>query len=494
MKEWYFFDQYGVNHGDRNAAFTNKQVIDDSLLFGCIEYGGSKHYIFKYTHKQGFIKKTLFTGVNDYISLTEICIDTLNKNLYTFCRSGIRPPLYKYIQAVVFKLDYDLNILDSLVIGYSTIYEPSNMVFKNNKLYLTATNQNYFGVPIKCNLTILNNNLQLLNRKVVGDTTISQGPIKLFFEKDGNIRLFIKGLSGATNSLKPPPIMLLDTNLNVLQNKWYFNRSYPTYPIFGPPSIITKTKSGYIYTSEQNPFAQWPQYHVYYHFKVTENEDTLKTTYFYTKSVPSNQYYPTKYNYNIRHLQSIKNNYLLGLGSEEIFGSTSINQNNYKFLIIDSSLNIINTFDVLKFTTAKLDLITAGKTKIGQTPSGMYYISSQAKDSTQVNYKGVYYLMTIDSTAKISTNPSPTITATEQEWQNINIYPNPTKDIVKFAIPPNTNYNVNVYNNLGQLLMSINDVNVNREINLQGLPIGIYHFTFYETNLKKNITKKLVLE
>ncbi len=489
MKEWYFFDEAGL--GNNLSQYGSYPASKDSVLFGVIA-SGTYHWLYKYTHKQGFIKKVKFNGLDGNINFRDFCLDSVNKFIYSFCRTGPRAPFYKYVQGIVYKLDLNLNLIDSSIISYSTIYEPTQISYKNNKLYLLASNRNYFSEPIKINLTILNTNLQLLNRKVVSDSVNNSCySSKMFFDNNNNLRLYV--WAAANGSVFPKSIRTIDTNLNFISDGCIINRCPPWYTTYYPENII-KTKSGYIYTSEQNPFAQWPQYHVYYHFKVTENEDTLKTTYFYTKSVPSNQYYPTKYNYNIRHLQSIKNNYLLGLGSEEIFGSTSINQNNYKFLIIDSSLNIINTFDVLKFTTAKLDLITAGKTKIGQTPSGMYYISSQAKDSTQVNYKGVYYLMTIDSTAKISTNPSPTITATEQEWQNINIYPNPTKDIVKFAIPPNTNYNVNVYNNLGQLLMSINDVNVNREINLQGLPIGIYHFTFYETNLKKNITKKLVLE
>lgn len=480
-KEWYFFDQYGLSNSSFGLEYNNVPVSHDSLLFGFIA-SGSYHWVYKYTHRQGFIKKVKFVGINNYIEAADMCIDTVHKFIFTFSRSGPRPPYYKYSHGVIFKLDYDLSILDSTIISFSTLYDPVSLAINNNKLYVAGYNNNYFSTPIKVNISVFDLNLQLLNRKVVSDTTQNCYARKILFDNNQNIRLYMQVTNSVTTVF---PLMILDTNLNTLNNFCILNRcGYSS--VF--PSSILKDKNSFTYTFDEqiynpNITPVTEQYHV----RVNENEDTIQSTFFVKSYNPSGM--AAGYSFNrINHLQKIKNNAYLGLGElvEPPYYNISTKS---KFFIIDSTLKIINQFDVLKYTTAIL-----GKIKIGQTGSGMYYVVGQAKDSTQTNYKGVFYLMTIDSTAKV-TPPTTTLTPTpETTWENITIFPNPTNDVVTIALPPNSNYNINVYNTLGQQLISFNDVTSNRQISLANLPTGVYHFTFYETSLKKNITKKVILQ
>ena len=486
-KEWYFFDPSGLSNGLLNKQYNNVPVSHDSLLFGFIA-SGSYHWVYKYTHRQGFIKKTKFVGINNYIEAADMCIDTIHKFIFTFSRSGPRPPYNKFSHGVIFKLDYDLNILDSLIISFSTLYDPVSLAIKNNKLYVAGFNNNYFSTPIKVNITVYDLNLQQLNRKVVSDTTQNCYAKKILFDNDNNIRLYMQVTNSVTTVF---PLMILDTNLNTLNNFCILKRcGYSS--VF--PNNILKDANGFTYSFDDYAYKTNFQPYSYikdYHVRVNETEDTVNSTYFF-KNIDAIDFY----SYRITHLQKTKNNGYIGLGSNYGYSYGADPNNSGKFFIMDSTLKLINQFDVLKFTTAKLETTTPGKIKIGQTGSGMYYVVGEAKDSTQTNYKGVFYLMSIDSTAKI-TPPTATITPTvtpETTWENITIFPNPTNDLVTIALPPNSNYNINVYNTLGQQLISFNDVSNNRQISLANLPTGVYHFTFYETSLKKNITKKVIVE
>ena len=160
--------------------------------------------------------------------------------------------------------------------------------------------------------------------------------------------------------------------------------------------------------------------------------------------------------------------------------------------MLDSTLKIINQFDVFKYTNAQIHL---SDTKIGKTTNGTYYIASTVNDTVNTSTYDAFCLITIDSTAKLPPiTPTTITTPTETIWDNITVYPNPTNDVVNIAVPPNSNYNINVYTTLGQQLISFNDVSSTRQISLANLPTGVYHFVFYETNLKKSITKKVILQ
>lgn len=481
-KEWYFFDQYGVNSGDYNYPYNTSPVSHDSLLFGFISVGSSWHYVYKYTHRQGFIKKTKFVGINGYIEAVDMCIDTTHKFIFTFSRSGPRPPYYKYSHGVIFKLDYDLNILDSLIITYSTLYDPISLALHNNKLYVAGLNNNYFSTPVKTNIAVYDLNLNQLNLKVVSDTTQTCLVKKIIFDNNHNIRLLLKTTANNINF----PLMTLDTNLNILNKFCLLNRCNPPNNYFFPTNIV-KDDNGFTYTFDdyiyKTNFSPQPYYNQIknYHLRVNNNEDTINSTYFF-KSVGVL--------YNISHFQKIKNNGYIGLGYQIDYAAYNINDKPNKFFIIDSTLKLINQFDVLKYTTAQL-----GKIKIGQIASGMYYIVGEAKDSTQTNYKGIFYLMTIDSTAKlIPITPTVITTPPEPTWEAVTVFPNPTNDVVTIALPPNSNYNIHLYNTLGQQLIDFSNVTNNRQISLANLPSGVYHFVFYETLLKKGITKKVVLQ
>ena len=485
-KEWYFFGgQYTASIKNYNSNYVNPVVSHDSLLFGFINNDG--FYAYKATHHQGLVKKTRFNFIY-YVEAIDMCIDSSARNIYILGKTGQRPPLNKFCNGIIYKLDYDLNKLDSVIISYSTMYNPYQITLFNHKLYIAGANANYFSEPGKVNIAIVNLNLTLLNLKVISDSVCSRIPLKMLINNNQNLVIY----TSRTSSLSAYNKITVDTNLNVLLTNCVLNNCN-----YALPFNILKDANGFTYSFDEqiynpNITPVTEQYHV----RVNENEDTIQSTFFVKSYNPSGM--ATGYTYDrINHLQKNKNNGYIGLGCLVSPPNYNLSTKPTKFYIIDSTLKIINQFDVLNFTTAKLETTTPGKIKIGQTESGMYYVVGEAKDSTQTNYKGVFYLMSIDSTAKIVVPPTTTITPTvtpETIWENITIYPNPTNDVVTIALPPNSNYNINIYNTLGQQLIGFNDVSNNRQISLANLPTGVYHFTFYETLLKKGITKKVVVQ
>jgi hypothetical protein len=108
-------------------------------------------------------------------------------------------------------------------------------------------------------------------------------------------------------------------------------------------------------------------------------------------------------------------------------------------------------------------------------------------------YCDIFFLRTIDSTAFLPP-PTPTLLPIPQaSWQDITVYPNPTDGIVNIGLPAGNTYNLNIYNSLGQNLLSLQALDVNRQVSLANLPQGVYHLAFYETSIKKSITKKVIV-
>ena len=478
QKEWYFFNgQNSASIYNYNVKYSNAIFSVDSLLFGYIRVGG--FYVYKATHRQGLIKKTKFNYVN-YLEPLDMCIDTLNKHIYVLGRTGSRPPLNKFSHGIVYKLDYDLNAIDSTLITYGTLYDPFQIALHNNKLYIAGSNSNYFSQPAKINIAILNLNLVQLNLKVVSDSSCSRIPLKMLFKNNKDLVIYTSRTSTVCNYNK----IIVDTNLNILSNSCVLNNCN-----YGVPVNIVKDANGYTYSFDDYVYKTNFQPYTYikdYHIRVNENEDTINSTYFF-KGINSTNYYISRYK--ISNLQKIKNNQYLGLGAEY---TNDAAQTKNKFFVLDSTLKIINQFDVFKYTNAQIHL---SDTKIGKTTNGTYYIASTVNDTVNTSTYDAFCLITIDSTAKLPPITPTTITnPTETIWDNITVYPNPTNDVVNIAVPPNSNYNINVYNTLGQQLISFNDVSSTRQISLANLPTGVYHFVFYETNLKKSITKKVILQ
>ena len=168
IKEWYFFGgQYTASIKNYNSNYVNPVVSHDSLLFGFINNDG--FYAYKATHRQGLVKKTRFNYVY-YVDAIDMCIDTTARNIYILGKTGQRPPLNKFSNGIIYKLDYDLNKLDSVIISYSKMYNPYQVTLFNHKLYVAGANANYFSEPGKVNIAILNLNLTLLNLKVISDS------------------------------------------------------------------------------------------------------------------------------------------------------------------------------------------------------------------------------------------------------------------------------------------------------------------------------------
>ena len=75
----------------------------------------------------------------------------------------------------------------------------------------------------------------------------------------------------------------------------------------------------------------------------------------------------------------------------------------------------------------------------------------------------------------------------------ISIYPNPTKEILNIdLIVPNQNTKINIYNSLGELILSKDIVNQNSIINTNQLQSGLYYLNVLKNN-KTIKTDKLII-
>lgn len=480
VKEWYFFNGYNSFTNNSYLISGTSIVSHDSLIFGYINDSSpnSVFYAYKATHRQGLVKKTKFNYALSTNHAVDMCIDTTHHFLYYFTQSGLRPPLMKYNQGVVYKLDYELNKLDSTVISYGTIFTTAKIMCKNNKVYVLGGANNFFSEPLRLVLGVLDaTNLSVLNIQNVTGNDNSRFPFNMHFDSNNNIRIFLRQAGSHTGPLNYNQF-IVDTNLVKVDSLCTFGLCYfGAAPLVKDDHGFTFQLGGYLY----NNTVPYNTIHSYI-LKTDENGDTIKTSFFY-KALNSNNSFNY---YGIGNIFKLSNNGYLGLGLE-VNGSNFEDQE--RFFILDSNLNIINQFHCLKYTTAKLS-----SKRIGQTSNRTYYLSGEAQDTTHINI-GVFYLMTIDSTAAIitpTTTPVPTVSP-EASWEDITVYPNPTDGIVNIGLPVGNTYNLNIYNGLGQSLLSLQSLDVNRQVSLANLPEGVYHLVFYETNLKKSITKKVIV-
>lgn len=74
---------------------------------------------------------------------------------------------------------------------------------------------------------------------------------------------------------------------------------------------------------------------------------------------------------------------------------------------------------------------------------------------------------------------------------NVNIYPNPAKDIVTVSLPDD-NAHIDIVNVLGQVVKSVNATSANETISLEGMERGMYFFSIKMQD--KTITKKVIVE
>jgi len=483
VKEWYFFNGHNSQTTVYNKISGTSITSHDSLLFGFINEASDNgvFYAYKATHRQGLIKKTKFSHSLSVNYAVDICIDTMQKFIYYYAQTSLRPPLMKYTQGIVYKLDYNLNALDSSVISFGTIFNPAKILCKNNKLYVFGAYHNFFGEPMRAVINILDaNNLNLLNAQEVTGNDNSRYCYNAFFDNNSNLRIFLRQADSHTGPLNYSQI-IIDSNLVKVDSLCTFG-----YCNFGGTNMVrddhgfTFQLGGYLYNSA----VPYNTIHSYI-LKTDENGDTIKTS-FFNKGLNSNNSFNY---YGIACLSKLPGNGYLGLG-REVNGLYP--ETHDRFFILDSNLNIINQVHCLKHSTAKIQLPETIRT--GKTTNNTYYLSFTAKDTTQVNIN-VFYLMTIDSTAAIITPtaaPSPTISP-EASWEDITVYPNPTDGMVNIGLPIGNTYNLNIYNSLGQSLLNLQSLDVNRQVSLANLPEGVYHLVFYETNLKKSTTKKVVV-
>ena len=77
------------------------------------------------------------------------------------------------------------------------------------------------------------------------------------------------------------------------------------------------------------------------------------------------------------------------------------------------------------------------------------------------------------------------------ETDNINIYPNPAKEIVNITLPED-NAQIDIVNVLGQTVKSVNTTSANETISLEGMEKGMYFFCIKMHD--KTITKKVIVE
>lgn len=77
------------------------------------------------------------------------------------------------------------------------------------------------------------------------------------------------------------------------------------------------------------------------------------------------------------------------------------------------------------------------------------------------------------------------------EADNINIYPNPAKDIVTVSLPED-NARIDIVNVLGQIVKTVETASTSETISLEGMERGMYFFSIKMQD--KTITKKVIVE
>lgn len=73
---------------------------------------------------------------------------------------------------------------------------------------------------------------------------------------------------------------------------------------------------------------------------------------------------------------------------------------------------------------------------------------------------------------------------------DVNIYPNPAKDVINIETSGLTEYSVSLYNLNGQRIKSANSV---KQLTVNGVPAGTYLLVIEEPNLNRKITKKILI-
>ncbi len=86
---------------------------------------------------------------------------------------------------------------------------------------------------------------------------------------------------------------------------------------------------------------------------------------------------------------------------------------------------------------------------------------------------------------------SGTLAKDDEKIADINIYPNPAKEIVNITLPED-NAQIDIVNVLGQTVKSVNTTSANETISLEGMEKGMYFFCIRMQD--KTITKKVIVE
>lgn len=495
VKEWYFFNGYNSSINISNITGVTSIVSHDSLIFGYINESSNNNpfYAYKATHRQGLIKKAKFNYALSTNYAVDMCIDTAHKFIYYITQTGIRPPLNKYSQGMVYKLDYDLNTLDSTVISFGTIFNSAKILCKNNKVYVLGGAHNFFSEPIRLVVGVLNaDDLTVINIKNVTGNDNSRFPSTMLFDNANNIRIFLRQAGNNTGPLNYS-VLKVDTNLNKIDSTCALNIcNHGVYE-----SVVNDnnglTYLAYYYKSSLPPPYNQPSNGIQsYIIKTDSNDDTLKTSYFFNSYNANLSIFNCD---NISSLFKLKNNAYLA-GGTKYSPTNTYTYTTYYY--IDSNLTIKWFFNVPNVAGRPYNI-----GKVGQTSNGTYYTAYSSQDTSIVkqknpsnSYYSIFFLRTIDSTAVIIAPPNPTLTPTlpEMSWEDVTVYPNPTDDILNIGLPLGNTYNLNVYNNLGQSLLNLESIDNNRQVSLANMPIGVYHFVFYQTELKKCITKKVIVQ
>jgi hypothetical protein len=495
VKEWYFFNGYNADISNSYGIRGNNITSHDSLLFGYINEASynSVFYVYKATHRQGLIKRTKFNYALSTNYAVDMCIDTARKFIYYLTQTGIRPPLNKYSQGMVYKLDYELNKLDSSVISYGTIFTPTKILCKNNKVYVVGGYANYFSEPIRIVVGVLNAvNLNVLNIKNVTGNDNSRFSPNMLFDNDNHLRIFLRQAGNSTGALSYS-VLRVDTNLNKIDSICALNIcNHGVYE-----SVVNDnnglTYLAYYYKSSLPPPYNQPSNGIQsYIIKTDSNDDTLKTSYFFNSYNANLSIFNCD---NISSLFKLKNNAYLA-GGTKYSPTNTYTYTTYYY--IDSNLTIKWFFNVPNVAGRPCNM-----GEVGQTSNGTYYTAYSSQDTSIVkqknssnSYYSIFFLRTIDSTAAIISTPNPTLTPSvpDMNWENVTVYPNPTDDILNIGLPLGNTYNLNVYNNLGQSLLNLERLDNNRQVSLANMPIGVYHFVFYQTELKKSVTKKVIVQ
>lgn len=478
LKEFHHRDFMGYA-GGLPSNYTNISCYRDTFFVSIntnkTYFGNSYPEIIKI--KNNTLIRNKLLGPDAYSeSIISSYMDTINKYIYYCGDSGYRPSSFTDYSAVIYKTDFNNNILDSLILQDTYFFGSSFITSIRDTIYVlcqpaTTTTP---GEPNVTRISIIkaDKNLNLIDYKTLTDTVHTRAVIKMEKDKQEKLSIFYTNINFYPLNKTIYEVMKVNTNLTI-------DKIIPIPFIKNAGEQINffnENDLGFTILSRSSP-----------------NDSLIDTFNIRPTSVLTKYDRFGKPEYTKFYPQ-------LNLPEGVIFtGAGRTNDNGY--LISNSNL-----FDTLP-GLLKLDSLgnqqwylrnisstrADGMYNVGQTSSGIYYfgytIFHPELDFPNPRNSNPYSfcLLTIDSTAKTN-NGIPII-----NQNDITIYPNPCNGILTINMPDDAKYELKIINSIGQLISDNYTISQQTTIDLSNYGAGTYLLNFVNQNTGNHIHKKLIV-